>query len=374
MRFADRELSYCSNVHPGERLEDLHQILKEGVSAVKALVSPQAPFGLGLRLGHQICRQLSSQPAALERLAEQMQSEDLYLFTVNGFPYGDFSAQVVKERVYAPDWRSPERLKYSLALAQVISALPGPSERSLSTVAGGFKPLIDAAGRALIRRQLITAARGLADLAQGSGTAVRLCLEPEPWTMLESTEEVLEFFRELPDEAPVREHLGLCFDCCHQALGFEDLVESLQRLKSEGVTVGKIQISSALHLDNPRDEIARAELLRFQEPRYLHQVVGRRPDGSLLKVLDLPELMEPSPDWLEAEAWRCHFHLPIDWRGQGRLKSTRSDWEAAVLNSDSPHLEVETYTWGLLPKPPEKLSEGIAEELRALMGVLESGP
>lgn len=349
-------LAYCTNVHPGEGLDALTGILTE-VEAVKARISPEAPFGTGLRLGSAAIAQLAADPARRAALAERLDAAGLYAFTVNGFPYGDFAAPVVKDTVYRPSWLDDARADYTEQLAEVLVALPGPAERTVSTVGGCFRG--DAHGPAALKAmaaRLDRTARALAALADRTGVGVRLCLEPEPGTTLETTDDALDLFSTylLPLGAHARDHLGLCYDCCHQAVLFEDARESVGRLVAAGVPIGKVQVSSALHLDTPSDPRARAALQAFAEPRYFHQTVARLRDGRRLSVLDLPELAQPTPEWAGAEAWRTHFHVPIWWTGSGPLRTTRTDWQAAlsaVAEHDAcRHLEIETYTWHVIPE------------------------
>ncbi|MCA9527641.1 MAG: metabolite traffic protein EboE, partial [Myxococcales bacterium] len=291
-------LTYCTNVHPGESLAELLDVLRGPVADVKARVAPSVPFGLGLRLGNTATAALLRAPAALLDLTEACIEEGLYVFTVNGFPYGDFAAESVKAAVYDPGWLDPERVAYTLRLARVLSRLPGPARRTISTVAGGFRPTTDdAAARARIGAHLLEAAEGLRTLADETGVSIRLCLEPEPWTTLETTDDAIAFFADHLDAPTTAEHLGLCYDCCHQAVHFEDPAASVRALVDAGVPIGKVQVSSALHLAQPADADARAALAAFNEPRYLHQVVARARDGRLLRAMDLPDLPWDSAEW-----------------------------------------------------------------------------
>lgn len=373
-------IAYCTNVHPGEGLPALDDVLAEDVAAVKALVAPSIPFGMGLRLGNEAVAALDQSPGALLDLSERCLTEGLYVFTVNGFPYGDFAAAAVKADVYSPSWLDPERVAYTARLGRVLARLPGPATRTISTVSGCFKPTADdAEAHAAMARNLRAAAEALDDVAQKTGVQIRLCLEPEPWTTLETTDDAIRFFAaHLQSTAAARDHLGLCYDCCHQAVHFEDPADSVRRLIDAGVVIGKVQVSSALHLANPRDPAAREALFAFDEPRYLHQIVARQADGSLLKAVDLTALRDPSPEWLAADAWRCHFHVPIWWDGADPLGTTRRDWQAAVraiqAQKASAHLEIETYSWGVMPEA-ERAAMGdlhacVAAEFEALTAVL----
>src|ERR1041384_8122147 len=91
----DAQLTYCTNVHPGETLLAVRTLLTEHVTAVKALVTPDAPFGVGLRLAATAADALAA-PHELERFKAQLLDSGLNCFTLNGFPYGAFHQTRVK--------------------------------------------------------------------------------------------------------------------------------------------------------------------------------------------------------------------------------------------------------------------------------------
>jgi len=96
-------LAYCTNVHRGGDWEETFQSLQEDVMRVRKEVSPDQPYAIGLRLSAQAAKDLSDSQRFLEfqRWLEVNQS---YVFTIKGFPYGDFHGTRVKEQVYVPDW------------------------------------------------------------------------------------------------------------------------------------------------------------------------------------------------------------------------------------------------------------------------------
>jgi len=409
MRWRDSlHITYCTNVHPGEGLTELKRVLSQEVKATRAELSSEllktgAPLGTGLRIGAEAAAALGDAQAR-EELLESLAAVQGYVFTLNGFPYGDFAAPVVKERVYEPSWCDEERLSYTLALAELLSALPGPAQRSISTVAGRFEPRgylrCPHQLRAQLGAQLGELSRGLAELEARTGVLVRVALEPEPATTLETVEDAIDLFERYiwPAEPLSQRYLGLCYDTCHQAVMFEDPRESWARLREAGLPVVKVQISNALSIPRPRDPEARLALASFAEPRYLHQVTALR-GGETSRLIDLPELLdergelrEAHESWLEAEAWRCHFHVPLWWRGapERGLETTHEHWraiakelarEAAALPSDAssvslPHVEVETYSWGVIPKAHREdlgsLHSCVARELETLYEELNS--
>lgn len=377
--------TYCLNVHPTQTLAQVQAALAGPVRAVKRAVSPGAPFPVGLRLSAETVGELADwerRAAFAATLAE----EGLLPLTMNGFPYGPFHGARVKEDVYRPDWRSEERLAYTTALADLLAELnPEGAFVSLSTVPGAFRA--DGAGaEAMIAENMLRAAAHLIRLERDTGRRVALALEPEPCCVLETIEETVAFFRDhLFSDAAARRlaalagltmaeaaealprHLGVCYDVCHAAVEFEDAAGSLAALRAAGIPVHKLQLSSALRIQAGSDA-ARAALRRFDEPTYLHQLVARGSDG-LTRFVDLPEALGPGGA-ADGEEWRVHFHVPIFLEALPEFGTTQA-FLAEILalhraEPISPHLEVETYTWGVLPPglAAGSVEEAVARELR----------
>ncbi len=359
MRITDQpplQLTYCLNIHAGETPADILAAVRGPAAEVKARVSPDRPFGLGLRLGAAAVARLSP-PAARAELRAALAEGGFYAFTVNAFPYGPFHGTPVKARVYAPDWRAPERLAYTLAAAGILAGLlPEGVEGSLSTVPGAFKAdLATGADVRAIADHLVTAARGLDDLRRRTGRTIRLALEPEPGCLLETALDAAGFWSVLRDALPddaVRAHLGLCLDTCHHAVAGEDLDAALDALGADGIPVCKIQLSAAVIAEN--SPAGRAALARFDEPVYLHQVRAFHADGRRVAGWsDLPDALAALPGRPDIAAVRVHTHVPLTWAGEGPLRSTRETLTPAFWDhlraGVAPHLEVETYTYDLLP-------------------------
>jgi hypothetical protein len=166
--------------------------------------------------------------------------------------------------------------------------LPDGGEGSISTLPLAFKEFRrtreffnDVVGR------LIEAAAFLRKIKDRTGRTIRLAIEPEPFCLLETTTEALAFFDQFRKAADrgkvldvVTEHVGVCFDVCHQAVEFEDVADSIRRLAAAGVRINKVHLSCALQLDDPaNNEAGRKALLQYVEPRYLHQTLASSPTG-----------------------------------------------------------------------------------------------
>lgn len=391
--WAPEDLIYCSNVHPGESLEQVCTIAREFVAPV-ARMRGLARAGAGLWLSRAAAAALVAEPAVMACFSEELTEAGVRLFTLNGFPAGGFHERIVKEQVYEPDWSAPERYHYTVALARILAeCLPADvAEGTISTLPLGFAPGWSDARQAAARSQVVRLAEALRRLHLETGRAIRLCLEMEPGCVLESTAQVLQFFSgELPQaaravgvpDAAIERHLGLCFDVCHQAVMFEDPAASLASFRDAGIAVGKIQVSSALVATDPADAEVRQALRGFAEPRYLHQVRCRG-HGALRGAMDLADCLDDHHALPRDVPWRIHFHVPVQTRVLAvEGLATTQDEIAAVLDflaaepALRPHLEVETYTWQVLPealRPADdaQLLQGVVAELNWLEQALRA--
>jgi sugar phosphate isomerase/epimerase len=385
-------LTYCTNIHPGESWADVRRNLESQLLRVKALVAPDRSFGVGLRLSAEAARSLGD-PAMLDELRSFLSSNDLYVFTINGFPYGPFHGTRVKEDVYRPDWLEEERLRYTDGLARILAALlPAGLEGSVSTVPGCFKPRAAERGSsAAMADRLIRHASGLVSLERDTGKRVALALEPEPFCVLETVVETIAFFEaylfdrvavarlasltglgEPAAEAALRRHLGVCFDACHAAVEFEEPKAAVSALRAAGIAIHKIQVSAGLRVVPP-SAANRAALRPFAEDVYLHQVVARQ--GAVLRrYADLaPALADPAA--ATDDEWRIHFHVPLFREELGPFRNTQTFLrELLALQAHegiTSHLEVETYTWQVLP--PEYRGADVAEDVaREISWTLEA--
>jgi hypothetical protein len=383
-------LTYCQNIHPAETWAAHADALQHKALAVKNALGVSGPFGLGLRLGANAAQELEAPRLRAEGEA-LFQALGFYPFSVNGFPYGRFHQGPVKEQVYAPDWRTPERLEYTLRIARTLASwLPQHQDGSISTVPGSFAPWIQSeADRLLIASNLGRAAAALAQIEKETGRYVHLGLEPEPDCFLETTPQTLDFFAHTlpkgalpvlqtelqvsPGEAErlLRRHIGVCFDTCHVALQFENLHDSLRAYQNAGVLLSKIQLSAALQA--PLTPKTLEALRRFSEPTYLHQLKARDANGQIHAWSDLPQALhtlETAPPDASIQEVRVHFHVPLFLAPQAPLQSTASALDAPFWNAlkegACSHLEIETYTFDVLPAEvhPGDIVRSIESEYR----------
>ena len=364
-------LTYCTNIHAGQSWQDIRASLDEYVPAIKSIVAQSQPMGIGLRLSGEAAA-VARQPEALASFRDQLSALGAYVFTINAFPFGPFHGVRVKEDVYLPDWRDRERVAFTANSAAVLAGiLPDGIEGSISTVPGAFKPN----GRsseavAAMARNLMMAVADLVDLKRRTGKHIALALEPEPCCFLETTDESIAFFEgallkpETLDmlggitgvgrseaEILLRRHLGICYDVCHGSVEYEDTVAALDRLLAAGIAIPKIQLSAAMRIPAMTKGLIDA-VMRYNDGVYLHQSIVRRGD-SLSRHVDLPDAVTAFGEGQADGEWRIHCHVPVFLADLGEISSTRSDLVATLAalrqRTRSSHLEVETYTWDVLP-------------------------
>ena len=387
MTISSLPLSYCTNVHPGRTVAEVEDGLDQFTLPIKQNYGSDLAAGLWLAAG--VVRELNQSPDDGKKFAERLHLRGLSCFTLNAFPYGDFHSARVKENVYLPDWTQPDRLDYTVGCARLLAALlPRGVDGSISTVPLGFKPFEHSADFAdRCADQLILLAHSLNRIWSETGGMIRLAIEPEPFCVLETTDETIQFFERLRDRAAdagslevVKTHLGVCYDVCHQAVEFEDVAASIRSLVAADIRINKVHITCAIEVPNPsRNPAALAALSRYVEQRYLHQTFARASNGTIARYVDLDEQLtrQPPADFQDASMWRVHFHVPVDAEQLGPLGTTRGELKTAlsvIPELDyAPHLEVETYTWEVLPdggKP--SIVEGFTRELLATRLLLGS--
>ncbi|MFD0895138.1 metabolite traffic protein EboE [Luteolibacter ambystomatis] len=377
MRFGSGHLAYCTNIHPAESWADTFTAISTHTMAVRDSVGSRSePYAIGLRLAARAAKELL-EGTTLEEFKRWLESENAYVFTINGFPYGDFHTTRVKEKVFQPDWATRERLDYTKDLFTILAAiLPEGVDGSVSTLPGSHKTFH--AEEIPIFAHLEELALFLDELSEKTGRDFHLGLEPEPLGHFENTAETLRFFERMkavsPDPTRLLRRLGINYDACHFALQYEDARTSLDALIAAGLRISKIHLSSAIALD-PRDPEAVRALAAFDEPIYFHQVLARQPDGGIRRFVDLPDgLAALQTEGATAEEWRVHFHIPLDAEPAPPLRSTRQQVrDVLAWRRDHPdactHYEIETYTWGVLPQNLHRpVVEQIAAEYRWVLG------
>ncbi len=396
-------LTYCTNIHAGESWTDHFQALKENIPAVKKALSPNQPFGIGLRLSHLASLELEKDET-LNAFKDWLDAAECYVFVINGFPYGGFHHTRVKDNVHTPDWLAPERASYTKRLFDILARLlPERMEGGVSTSPLSYKHWH---ARETRQQALETATANILEVVQhlisirtATGQVLHLDVEPEPDGLLGNGREFISWYKHqlIPQGVAylkqhlnhneqeagdaLRQHVRLCYDICHFAVGYEDHAAVLRELGMQSIRIGRVQISAALKADiapNPADrETTLAAFAAFNESTYLHQVVARMEDGHFKRYPDLPQASADAGDPSVRE-WRSHFHVPLFVEDYGLLRSTQSDIDTVLTllkeKRFSNFLEVETYTWEVLPKETRlPLKDSIVRELEWVKSRLGAG-
>lgn len=365
-------LTYSTLVHPGDTWAEMWTSLTTYVPKVQKRVCPNAPFGVSLRLSNASAATLVADKGERDKLKTFLADNNMYLYTVNAFPYGPFKNTIVKEQVYEPDWRSEERKRYTTNVAEILAdVVPAGISPSIQSAPLGFKPNVT--NKAVVDSytdHVMRVAARLVDLERRTGRTVTLALEPEPFCFLETTDETVDYFTNhlytgksaellakysgLPVSEAIaaqRRFLGTVFDICHQAVVYEDIGTSLQKLVDAGIPILKLQEAAAMRIPEVTQKSVDA-LRRYAKTIYLTQTVEKK-DGKLNRFLNLEDAFkawerDPGP-----REWRTHFHVPVFLDDLGEFETTRFAIEDALrVHKATPlsgQLEIETYTWDVLP-------------------------
>lgn len=371
-------LTYCTNIHPGETWDNIFNTLKTYTLAVKEHISPNKPFGIGLRLSNQSAKTLLS-GQNLFKFKTWLDQNNLYVFTINGFPYGEFHYTVVKDQVHTPDWTTVNRVNYTKNLIQILAyILPTGIEGGISTSPLSYKHWFQNETEIeSIKKEacssLIKIVLQLIKVKISTGKMIHLDIEPEPDGFLENTKDVIDFYTNYlftqgastiqtklkcsyeMAKAYILDHLQICYDICHFALAYETPEFVITTLQKSDIKIGKIQISAAIKCKKSQTNTIKTQqecLISFNEPTYLHQSVIKLDNESLVHFTDLEEGISLMDDTHFIEL-RTHFHVPVFVDKFQVLQSTQDEIITALnlwkSSNYSTHLEVETYTWNILP-------------------------
>ncbi|MCL2104613.1 MAG: metabolite traffic protein EboE [Kiritimatiellaeota bacterium] len=345
--------------------------------AVKARVSPDAPYPVGLRLSAGAAGELEIRNEelgigkGLVKFKAFLDERGLFVTGVNGFPYGAFHGGPVKAAVYQPDWSTRERFNYTCDLIAILGGvLPDGEIGSVSTVPLAYQELLpDDAKQKLYVRQIIMVAIVLDTLYREEGKHIVLALEPEPDCALEDSGTFVSWFEEelIPEgrrwmsahhrrtpveaEEILRRHVGICFDTCHFAVAFENPLAALLRIEQAGIRVARVQLSAAIRATI--SERSLAALGAFVEPVYLHQTRVGLSQSRIERYPDLTAQTLEAVRAHEGRELRAHFHVPLFWEGDGVIGTTRGELSAeffAHVTAKGYPLEIETYTFDVLPE------------------------
>ena len=375
-----KPIGYCANVHPGRNVAQLRESLSGPMASVARGLG-QSTLAVSLWLSAETIRELSAEPSLATRLRDEAAEIGISFVAINAFPYGNFHAQRVKQAVYEPNWTDGRRAHYTLAVAELLPLLvaEGTDHISISTLPLGWRSNFSASGSGASVGIASTALEQIASrlhaIEQSTGLHITLDIEPEPGCAIETSEELVGFFSHcLPAttraSVDLRRYIGACVDVCHGAVMGEPPYEFFERCVKAGVSINRVQLSSAIKGTNSAHDLA--ALAQFDEPRYLHQVVTGF--GAARRMWDdIPNFLVDANANTNDQHWRCHWHVPIHHAMINGLETTSNaitgTLEAATRLPNAPLIEVETYAWTQLPhldrmSTQDEIDAGIVQEIR----------
>jgi sugar phosphate isomerase/epimerase len=307
------------------------------------------PYGFGLYLAAEAARTFAMDFAARQELKKALDEAGLVCWTANAFPYGGFHDTLVKQAAFSPDWRTAERLRFTLDVAKVLLdvAPDDGSPVSVSTCPLGYgQAAVD--DPATIQHLQIVASTFTA-LSEASGRSLCLAIEPEPDGGFERVSQLAAWLSKRFTGEQLR-HLGVCWDLCHSAVVGEDTQVVLASLKSTAVHLAKIQISSALQLKQQLTPARSQRLKQLTQDAYLHQVRGVDGQQRAFAFADVPDFLAAT-EHHDGQDLRVHCHVPVCQSDYGDgMQGT--EWKAAVRLAQQAgyrDFELETYTLPGLP-------------------------
>lgn len=365
-------LSYSTLVHLGDTWPEMSASVREFLPQVKRRISPDAPFAVSLRISSASAKHLTDNPDERRALVEFLDQEGLYVYTVNAFPYGPFKGEIVMEKVYEPDWTTDARVEYTNSVADILAEItPTTVNPSIQTAPLAFaRNVVSDEYVNAFTKNVFRVVKHLIELEARTGRRIKLAIEPEPACYLETTDETVAWFTDRiysrrgiaelaavagialsEAEGAARRYLGIVFDIGHQSVGFENITDSLTKLVDAGIPIFKLQEAASLWVEDlTLDKVH--ELRRFTDTIYLSQT-SLKQSGQITKFLNLGEALDAFESNPIKTEMRTHFHVPVFLEELGPFRTTRFGvQEALKMHRATPlsdHLEIETYTWDVLP-------------------------
>ncbi len=356
MLFQNNHLSYCTNIHAYGSVSELLVVLENAVAQVASNFA--SPFAAGLYLSSRVVEELLDSPGKLKALKGCLVKHHLYVCSLNCFPYGNFHNCVVKESVYLPHWGDQRRVDYTCKAATILDQLlPEGQTGTISTVPIAYLNELPALAFENINQTLTHFSK--------LDHKIVLALEPEPDCYLDDLASCLTFFELAKSEIKPKLYpfLGLCFDTCHFSVLFEEPIVAFKKLQAAGVNIPKVQISSAIVTTDPE------KLKPFAEPTYLHQTAIKLENGTIIRYKDLDKAI--SEAYFKNAEWRVHFHLPIyleiTKEGLGTTNFELVPFLEFLATIEDLHVEVETYSLGVIPGEMLSAEESTIKELTFLL-------
>ncbi len=386
-------LSYCLNVYPAPDTEQIHANVFEKAVRVRTGLEQNgvnaSPFGIGLWIPEYLIDEFSRQDK-LSLFRTRLEAEGLYVFTINGFPFGTFHGTKVKKEVYRPDWSVPARFTYTVKLADLLAQLiPEHISGSISTVPVTFGEWADSSVLDEALMFLMKTVVHLRSLRKNRGRHISLALEPEPGCFLQHTDDILDFFSDrvfpagtalLKEQTGcsaekageiIRDHLGICLDTIHTAVMFEDPAEVIDRLSAEGIRIFKMHLGGAIEIHTETAPPLQI-LSPFNDEVYLHQTSVRTPAGENLFFTDLPEALEEKPDGI----WRVHYHVPLAGSESAGISNTSAEIDSRLIQKASEngvkHFEVEVYTLDIMPGFDGDIEKAMSKDIIHVLNLFKN--
>ncbi len=349
MKIGDgKHLCYSMNVFPEKDWLSEDSEIRKKVLALRREVtgSDSAKFAIGLWFDARTACEFRRKKN-LREFKEWLDGNNLYVFTFNAFPYGNFHGKPVKKKVYQPDWTTNERLKYTCMIADILSELlPDGVTGSISTLPGGYMSNIKSEKQvAKIAKNLLSAAGHLDKIKKKTGKQIILGIEPEPDCLWESPSGFIRFHEKyLQQHRRESKYLGICYDTCHQEVLFNRPGEGLEKLLKQKIPVAKFQLSAALGAPTP---VSKKALAKFADEVYLHQTRVLEKDWTVSKYPDLPAALAKAD---KSRPWTVHYHVPVfTSKLPDGLVTAKNELEKVLSMGLDINMEIETYTFSVLP-------------------------
>lgn len=378
-------LSYCTNIHKGESWNEVFTNIKKYTVNVKKLITRKKWFSIGLCLSNKSVKSLTKKNI-LKKFQKWLLKKYIYIQTINSFCFTNFHEKNIKQKIYNPNWGTYERYIFTKQIINIIKhTLLITTTGTISTVPLFYKYTIKTKKEKyiLLQKSIINLMNILIHLKKINKN-ISICMEPEPDCYLEKTSDVITFYNKRLyihgneylqknykitkkiNKQLIKKYIKVCYDICHFSLFKEKIQQTLSKFKKEKIDIGKIQLSSGLKTNEPKNYFLKNNFFKklnkiTKKTPFLHQaystIINKNNTISshykdLFEIKKRPLLEKKPIKMINKKIWKVHYHIPLYKSKHQNFKTTQkeiSNLFRILLNSKKykipTSIEIETYTW-----------------------------
>lgn len=358
MFYKKYNLMYCSNIFKNNTQKQLFNNLNKLIKKLKSKFNKEKKFSIGLCASNKLSNELIKN---INIFSKYIKKKKINIPSLNGFSYNNFHKKITKDNIYWPDWSSIKRVNYTNNLIKLLDNINNKNKKSISTMPISYKGWINKKNTVYIYYKTAKNLTKVTENIIKNKSNIIISIEPEPTCLIEKSQEFINYFNNwikplykkysINNKKNIKNIIGICYDICHFAVQFEKHEKILNNLEKENIIIGKLQISSALKINDDRTKKENKQIIKnlnvFKYSSFLHQINNINKNKTKI-YKDIKYSIKYLKKNIKSE-WRIHFHIPIYINKYKNFRTTNNEIKNVMQNINKKnftgHIEIETYTY-----------------------------